>query len=210
MSILNSGKALGCFLLAVVLSASCEGFPGTKPKAFGREKEILVICDNDIWQSAETALRREVEVPVEAVHSESIFEIAQVEAGVVAHYKEWDKIILIESIDNMKLLPQVVDDSTLNVIKQGRGLFFSQIDIWARGQRVVGIAAPSKEELIPLIKLHGDKIFHAFLRQLEQQELTRMYASGRDSTLADSLAEACGFWLLLPEVYEKINADSLP
>lgn len=203
-------RTLLSFLAAGMLVFACGKMPGAKPRAFGREKEILVICDNDIWKNIEKAMRREIEAPLEAVRTETVFEIAQVEATVVSYYKEWDKLILIESLDAMHLLPDVVDDSTLNVLKSGRGLFFSQIDIWARGQRVVGIAAPTREELLPLVKLNGNKIYTAFLRQLEQEELQNMYVSGRDSTLADSLAAAFGFRFLLPDVYERTSADSLP
>ena len=200
------------FLLAfliLVLLAACGETKIQKPRAFGREKEILVICDNGIWEKTEKDLRKRIEVPIHAVRWEPIFRIAQVEAEKVSHYKEWDKIILIESLENKKLLPGVVDDSTLKKIGEGQGLFFSQKDIWARGQRVVGLAAARDDQLITLVKVHGDRIFNDFLHLLEEKEKVRMYHSGKNLVFADSLTECCGFSLELPMVYARIRQDSL-
>ena len=194
----------------LLLPAACGDIPLQKPRAFGREKEILVICDNGIWQKAEQDLRKRIEVPIHAVRWEPIFEIAQVDAGNVQHYKEWDKVILIESLENKKLLPQVVDDSTLKKIGLGQGLFFSQKDVWSRGQRVAGLAARTDDQLIPLIKVHGDRIFKDFIRLLEEREKVRMYHSGKDLALVDSLVGCCGFSIELPRVYARIRQDSLP
>lgn len=194
----------------LLLPAACSDIQLQKPRAFGREKEILVICDNEIWQKAEKDLCKKIEVPIHAVRWEPIFEIAQVEAGKVNYYKEWDKIILIESLENKKLLPQVVDDSTLKKIGRGQGLFFSQKDIWARGQRVAGLAARTDEQLLPLIKVHGNRIFNDFLQLLEEREKVRMYHSGKNLVLVDSLMECCGFSIELPQVYARIRQDVLP
>ena len=196
-------------IAALLLPSACSDVQLQKPRAFGREKEILVICDNEIWQKTEQDLRKRIEVPIHAVRWEPIFEIAQVDAGKVQHYKEWDKIILIESLENRKLLPQVVDDTTLKKIGEGQGLFFSQKDIWARGQRVAGLAARTDDQLLPLIKVHGDRIFKDFLKLLEEREKVRMYHSGKDLTLVDSLTGCCGFSIELPQVYERIRQDSL-
>jgi hypothetical protein len=124
-------------------------------------------------------------------------------------YKEWDKIILIETLQDPKLLPSVVADSMMAKLKAGEGLFFNQLDIWAKGQRVTGLAAPTIDELPRLVRAHGDKIYHAFITQVEREEDFRMYHSGRDTLLADTLAEAEGFSIIIPNVYERIRTDSL-
>ncbi len=196
--------------LTLLLAAGCGDFQLQKPRAFGREKEILVICTNEVWKATEKDLRRLIEVPLNAVRLEPIFEIAQAEPAEVGHYKEWDKIILIESLEHISLLPEVVEESMLEEIRRGQGLFFTNYDIWARGQRVAGLAAPTDAQLFPLVRIHGDRIYKDFLRQLEEQEKVRMYYSGTNVNLVDSLAECCGFSLVLPKVYERILVDSLP
>jgi hypothetical protein len=200
--------ALSLTVSLVLLSAACESMMN-KPFAFGRQKEILVICDDDIWDAIEKPLREQVERELHAVRWEKIFEIAHVTAENARQYKEWDKIILIETLENPKLLSFVVADSTMKKIKEGEGLFFNQIDVWAKNQRVTGLASPSRDGLQRLVIAHGDKIFNAFIRQVEREELFRMYHSGRDTLLADSLAVAEGFSFTLPRVYEQIRQDSL-
>ncbi|HUU28516.1 MAG TPA: DUF4837 family protein [archaeon] len=198
------------FFFSSLTLSGCGDYKIEKPRAFGREKEILVICENNIWAAIENDLRKKVEVPIHAVRWEPIFEISQVEEKLVSHYKEWDKIILIESLENMKLLPQVVDEATLKKIGEGQGLFFSNIDIWARGQRVAGLAAAKDDQLHPLVKFYGSRIFKDFLHQLEEQEKVRMFSSGINKNLSDSLLQCCGFSFTLPNVYERTLQDSLP
>jgi len=197
-------------LVAFCLAAGCGDYQLEKPRAFGREKEILVICSDTVWKATEKDLRRLIEVPIFAVRLEPIFEIAQADPGEVGHYKEWDKIILLESLENMSMLEDVVDDEMLEKISRGQGLFFTNFDIWARGQRVAGLAAPTDAQLRPLVRRHGDRIFKDFLHQLEEQEKVRMFYSGVNRNLADSLAECCGFSVVLPKVYERIRQDTLP
>ncbi|MBW7998084.1 MAG: DUF4837 family protein [Candidatus Glassbacteria bacterium] len=201
--------ALSVLLSVLLLPAACGELDWNKPQAFGRQKEILVICDDNLWEQIEQPLRRQVERQLHAVRRERIFEIAQVSAEKVRHYKEWDKIILIESLENARLISFVVADSTMARLRQGEGLFFNQIDVWADGQRVVGLAAPADEDIPRLVVAHGEKIFNAFIRQVEAQEMSRMYHSGRDTLLADSLAVAQGFSIELPNVYAQIRQDSL-
>ena len=206
-------RIAGCILLfSALFLSSCTTDPTKKPRALGieREKEILVICTNKVWREVEDTLRKKIEVPIHAVRWEPIFEIAQVEPQVVSYYKEWDKIILIESLENMQLLSQVVDKEILKKIGEGQGLFFTNVDIWSRGQRIAGLAAPKDDQLLPLVKFHGDRIFKDFLRQLEEREKERMFLSGRNSTLADSLTRCCGFSIMLPKVYERVLVDTLP
>jgi uncharacterized protein DUF4837 len=209
----SSGKKHLILLLAALtttLAVSCGDFQMQKPLARGREKEILVICNKEVWKAIEKDMRRYLEVPVKAVRLEPIFEIAQIEQKLVSHYKEWDKIILVESLDNMSLLPDVVNQKMLDKIAQDQGLFFTNFDVWAKPQRVAGLAAPTDELLAPLVRMHGDRIFKDFLHQLEEQEKIRMYYSGKNINLVDSLSACCGFSMLLPKVYERIRIDSLP
>jgi Domain of unknown function (DUF4837) len=193
----------------VILTAACGDLDWNKPQAFGRQKEILVICDDKLWDEIEIPLRKQVERTLRAVRSEKIFVLSQVNAENVQHYKQWDKIILIESLESTKLLGFVAADSTMDKLREGEGLFFNQIDVWADNQRVVGLAAPRDEEILRLVAAHGNRIYNAFIRQVENQELFRMYFSGRDTLLADSLAVAEGFSIAVPSVYERIRQDSL-
>ena len=204
-----TGNLLISILLLSFLSVSCSNKPIEKPRAFGREKEILVICNSNVWKEVETTLRRQIEVPIHAVRWEPIFEISQIDASQVDYYKEWDKIILIESLEHQVLLKDVVNEEMMKKIGEGQGLFFTNFDIWARGQRVAGLAAPRDDELPRLVAANGDKIFKDFLKHLEKDELEKMYYSGVNEQLSDSLAATDGFRITLPAFYVQTNRDSL-
>jgi hypothetical protein len=80
-------------------------------------------------------------------------------------------------------------------------------DVWARGQNVTVLLLPSTgaegagELMAPLHELLD--------MQYRQWSNTRMYMSGRDSLLADTLWNEAGFTMLLPEVYQHRIVDSL-
>lgn len=204
-------KSLAVLVLACLPALpACSSSQFQKPRAFGREKEILVICNDSVWDVIREPLRARVEIEFQAVRWEPIFTVAQINQEKVVHYKEWDKIILVESLEKMELLPDVVDEETMRKITEGQGLFFTQPDVWARGQRVVGLAAPKEEDLDRLVRLYGERVFQSFLTMLKAEEKERMFLSGVNHALADSLAECCGFSIILPKVYTRIDPDSLP
>jgi hypothetical protein len=80
-------------------------------------------------------------------------------------------------------------------------------DVWARGQNVTVLLLPSigaegaDELMAPLHELLDE--------QYRQWSRSRMYMSGRDSLLADTLWNEAGFTMLLPEVYQHRIVDSL-
>ncbi|MEA2063833.1 MAG: DUF4837 family protein [Gemmatimonadota bacterium] len=199
---------------AVLTAGACEEIDRHQRRSLGnfrREKEILVICSDSVWKAVEKDLRRAVEKTILAVRREQIFEISQTNAEFVSYYKEWNKVILIESLENQALLADVVEKKMLDKISQGQGLFFTNFDVWATGQRVAGLAASRDDQLGGLVREYGDRIFKDFLRQLEENEKLRMFGSGKNRTLADSLAREQGFSIMLPQVYEpSTRGDSLP
>lgn len=204
-------RALVAVALSSLLAVSCTEIKVQKPRAFGREKEILVICNDTTWAAIEEQLRLKVEVEFQAVRREKIFELAHANQQDVDYFKEWDKIILIESLERKILLPDVVDEATLKKVAESReGLYFTKPDIWARGQSVVGLAAAAEADLPRVVALYGDRIYQGFLKILEQEEDEKMYLSGINQALADSLLRACGFSLVLPKVYQHALLDTMP
>ena len=182
-------RALVAVALSSLLAVSCTEIKVQKPRAFGREKEILVICNDTTWAAIEEQLRLKVEVEFQAVRREKIFELAHANQQDVDYFKEWDKIILIESLERKILLPDVVDEATLKKVAESReGLYFTKPDIWARGQSVVGLAAAAEADLPRVVALYGDRIYQGFLKILEQEEDEKMYLSGINQALADAQA----------------------
>ncbi len=198
-------------VVAIGTAVSCTELHVQKPRAFGREKEILVICSDSAWAAIEPDLRRKVEVEFHAVRWEKIFELAHANQKDVSYFKEWDKIILVESLERKVLLQDVVDEKTMaKVAESQEGLFFTQPDVWARGQIVVGLASAREVDLPRVVALYGDRIYQSFLKILEQEEAENMYISGINQQLADSLSKSCGFSITLPKVYQRVMADTLP
>ncbi|MFC1661574.1 DUF4837 family protein, partial [Gemmatimonadota bacterium] len=81
-------------------------------------------------------------------------------------------------------------------------------DVWARNQNVTLLLVDSgtsiPEQVFPKLSRVHEMLEERFLREAS----IRMFISGRDSALADSLQHLAGFSLLLPEVYRWGREDS--
>jgi hypothetical protein len=84
---------------------------------------------------------------------------------------------------------------------------YRAFDVWARGQQAtIILAAPDQEAAA--VRAHLGEINEALDDQFRQYARSRMYLSGADSALADTLARTAGFHLLLPTVYRWQARDS--
>ena len=80
-------------------------------------------------------------------------------------------------------------------------------DVWARTQLVTVLLMPpgsGPEAVRPLIPRLGQQYIH----EMETYARARMFATGADSALADSLLKTAGFGLLVPHVYRLSEPQS--
>ena len=64
------------FLLIITIFLSLPGCR-TKPSATGKDYEVVVITDREIWELMENEVRGVLERPIFGVHTEKAFEIVE-------------------------------------------------------------------------------------------------------------------------------------
>ena len=188
--------------LVLPLLASC----GQSSIAWGDVNSVIVATSDDQWAAIGEMVETAIETTVLTVRPEKTFRVThQVPAG-----REWEllqrfrQLLLVGTVDSPWMADALAeaDRESFNppeIIQVG--------DVWAQGQNVTMMLLPTEgaegaEELMePLHELLDG--------QYRQWSDTRMFMSGRDTLLADSLWNEAGFTMLLPKVYQRRTVDSV-
>ncbi|HEX6940376.1 MAG TPA: DUF4837 family protein [Longimicrobiales bacterium] len=179
---------------AVVAGTACDA---RSPVAYGDANSIVVVAPDSLWSAVGDTVHRVMEPPVFTVRNERMFDLTHVSPADPAWVKlrEWKQVLVIGRPGDPWVAPAVPGGaaSTLPAIHEGE-------DVWARGQRVTALVLPEERREQAVVALLP-RLYEIFDRRFRQGVRERMFVSGVDSVLRDSLRETAGFGLLLPKVY---------
>ena len=193
-------------IFATVLLAPVLAGCGENPRAWGEVNSIIAAASEEQWAAVGEMVESAMETRILTVRPEKTFRVThQVPAG-----REWDllqrfrQLLLIGTPDSpwmAEALARTERESfdPPEILQVG--------DLWARGQNVTILLLPSEgadgaaELMEPLHELL-DGQYRGWVRN-------RMFMSGRDSLLADTLWNEAGFTMLLPSVYQHRRVDSV-
>ncbi len=195
--------ALAAFALLPV--AGCD-----QPRAHGDEHAIVVGMALEFWDAMEMEIEETVAPTIQVVRTEQTFRLAHQDPADATNWgnlRRFRNMVVIgapgdawidEALDARRGgAPEVVPPAILRVD-----------NVWARGQTVTAVVLPSADDaealrsVLPELSTHLDDQYRTFAR-------TRMFVSGADSVLADSLAQNVGFRLTVPRVYRYSVMDSV-
>jgi hypothetical protein len=191
-------------LLLPLLTASCD-----KGLAYGDPNAVIVVSPDEWWPPLEDSVFHVLSPDVFTLRSERTFRIThQPPMGV-----EWQRLrmfkeeVLIGAPEDpwMAEALATLDDT---VTYQVPGIVQAR-DVWARNQYVtLMLLDPEKDIPSQVYSMVGE--VHSILdERFREGAVTRMFVSGSQTELADSLQRTAGFSILLPDVYKRAVADSL-
>ena len=187
-------------LLASVL-AGCE-----RPRAWGDWNAIIVGASEEQWAAVGEMVESALEATIITVRTEKTFRVTHQEPTGEAWrmLQRFRQLLLIGTADS----PWMVEALALaNRESFNPPEIFQVENVWARGQTVTVLLLSSEgadgadELLAPLHELL-DGQYRGWVRN-------RMFMSGLDSLLADTLWNEAGFTMLLPDVYRRRTVDSV-
>jgi len=197
-------KALLTLALSVValVSSACE--PGL---AWGDPQAVIVVAPEDWWPEMEDSVYAALSPTVWTVREDYTFRVVYREPDDTNSWWRFRELVLIGSREDPWLAEALAKvDPSVEVTAPG---VYEATDVWARGQILTIILVdpnqPVTEQVFARIGQVHDAIMARFLRGAEN----RMFLSGRDSALVDTLQAMAGFSLLLPEVYDWGSQDSV-
>jgi hypothetical protein len=170
-----------------------------RPRAMGQLNQVVVASSDGIWEELAEDIDEALESRAFTVRDERIFTITQVDpAG-----DEWGNLRLVRQV---LVIGEATDPWVADALQRHRGetppapAVVQVRNVWAQNQLVsVVLLSPGSdpEEARPLLRQAGSTL----LQQYEEFARERMFASGANQELADSLRRNAGFTMLFPEVY---------
>jgi hypothetical protein len=178
--------------------AACD--MGTLRPAYGEENSVIVLAADSVWAAVGDSIQAALEPRVFTVRDEKTFEVTHASPFV----EDWVNLRLFRQI----LAIGVPGDGWIEPLLDAHGesvdppAVVEVGDVWARNQSVTAVIVPPGSDgnavLPQLAEVAGmlDQRYRVYARQ-------RMFASGPDSALADSLRSERGYTVLLPNVYQR-------
>jgi hypothetical protein len=187
-------RSIPWIALSLATLAACD-----KPIAVGEINNVMVAAPDSVWQALDSAVEASLAPRAFTVRDERIFEIGQVDPRA----EEWSRL---RNVRQVLAIGEPADPWISAALEEVDGpvptppALVQARNVWAQNQLVTVLLLPpasSAGAAGPLISEAGTLL----VSQLEAYARTRMYVSGVDSVLADSLRRAAGFSLMLPDLY---------
>ncbi len=179
---------------AALGTTACET---RSPVAYGDANSIIVVAADSLWSAVGDTMHTVMEPRVFTVRNERTFELTHVSPAdpLWAKLREWKQVMVVGRADDPWVAPAVsgTPPTTFPAI-------YEKSDIWARGQRVTAVVLPDEGVEEAMVDFLPE--LHEFLdERFRQGVLQRMFVSGANTALRDSLRAEEGFAILLPNVY---------
>jgi hypothetical protein len=194
--------ALAPVLVLTPLLAACD-----LPGAYGDANSIVAIVDEGLWQEVEDSVYTVLEPTIWTVRDEKAFTVTHATADDQrwGDLRRFRQLLLIGPASEPHIAEALERRSRR---AQGDAVLVQVNNVWARGQQVTILLTPEDQQAAA-VRANLSELQALYDRQYRQWAISRMYVSGRDSTLADTLWEQAGFRLLPPEVYQWAARDSI-
>ncbi len=189
------------FALTVALAATAAACGGRSPVAYGDANSIIVVAPDTLWASVKDTVQSVMEPRIFTVRSERTFELTYISPADPdwAKLRQWKQVLVIGRPDDPWVAPALGGRGeaarSLPALVEGG-------DIWARGQQVTALVLPDdrvEEAVVEILPTLHEFFDQRFRRQVRE----RMFVSGADTALRDTLRREAGFSLLVPNVYRK-------
>ncbi len=181
-------------LLLALVTAGCD-----LPTAIGDVTRIIVAVPDEHWDALEPAIAESLEPRSFTVRDELIFDIAQVDPS----NPDW---VDFQKLRQVLVIGEAADPWVVSALEKVDGgaprapAVVQANNVWARPQTVTIVLLPpgsspsAAAEMMP-------EVGELYVSQLEEYARQRMFVSGRQTELADSLERIAGFSLTVPQVY---------
>ena len=190
---MNTRRVLVVFPV-LLAAAACDD----RSLAYGDANSIIAVMDPALWNEVESGVYEALEPTLRTVRNERTFTVTfqDPSAPEWRNLRRFRQMLLVGTEAD----PWIAEAMAEADEPQAAPGLLQVHDVWARGQQATVVllsqagAVSELQERLPEIHRILDGQYREFARR-------RMYFSGADSALADSLHDQARFRLLLPTVY---------
>ncbi|MDX1675899.1 MAG: DUF4837 family protein, partial [Longimicrobiales bacterium] len=185
-------RALPLALLAV---AACDG---SSRLAMGEVNSIIVVAEDSLWSQVSDTVLTTLQPRIFAVRDEPTFQLTHTVPGS-EHWgdlQRFRQILAIGRPDDPWVRPALEAADTMvtppALVEVNR--------VWARNQRVTALVV-AEDGSVEWLRGMADSLASLLDRRYRTWAQNRMYVSGHDTALVDTLRREGGFTLDMPVVY---------
>lgn len=185
-------------LLGALLLVACDT---GRRQAVGNPDSVIVIAEDSVWSAVGDSVMTVLEPRIFTVRNERTFEVTQFSPydEVWRDRRMFRNVLVIGPADAAWVQPALEQSGTTGA----PGQIVQVADVWARNQRVTALVANDPQTVLS----HSAQVAAAIDSAFRADVLRRMYTSGPDTALADTLRQRYGFSILLPRVYAALQRD---
>lgn len=189
-----------------LLSLTALGACNERPMSYGDANSIIAVMAPDRWDAMSDDVFEVLEPPIATVRSEKTFTVTYQEP----YAQFWDRLrrfrqMMVVGTASDPWVEEVMDRARDPISETG----VHQIrNVWSNDQIVTLVLLEEgwdREDLLP----HLARVHELLDAQFRRYAQNRMYFSGVDSALADTLSMRAGFTMYLPNVYRWQQSDSV-
>jgi len=189
--------------LAAFSLAACE----PSGVAYGHYNGIVAAMDSTLFDEVSWEIYRALEPTIVTVRDEKAFTLTyqnplQPDWADLRRFRQ----LLLVGTGEEAWIEDAVEKAGSAVTGPGR---YTVQDVWARGQQVTLILVSGAGAAADEVRSYLPEINEALDQQFRAWVVERMYTTGVDSALADTLMAVGRFQLFVPEVYRWAHRDSL-
>lgn len=187
------------------LSAASVGACSDLPIALGDENSVVVSADPELWAQVEPILAPAIERTVFTVRDEKTF--------TVTHHDPADETWYRLRLLKQQLAIGTADDPWMaDVLAKAKdppsaGVFQAR-DVWARGQSVTAVLIGDGQDAGEAAA-HAPDVAQLLDDQYRAWAVSKMFVTGPNEALSDTLRQAARFDLVVPNVYDHSVRDSV-
>lgn len=193
---------LSVTLLLALLTGACD-----KPLAWGEWNSIIATAGPDQWSAYEGVVNTALQPRVFTVRPEKTFKVTYQEPA----HRDWVRLrrfksILVIGTEEDPWVAEALAESDRDTFSPPELLQVR--DVWARGQ-LVNVMLVGNDNATDDVSALAENLNEDLDGQYREWVYSRMYVTGADTLLADSLAQSVGFSLTVPNVYDFHVSDSV-
>jgi hypothetical protein len=197
------GKMRYAWLTPLLAAAAVAGCDGSR-HAMGTVNSVIVLTTDSLWAAIGDSVQTALEPRIFTVRDERTFEVTQVspQDPTWSDLRRFRQVLAIGTAEDGWVQPAL---RRADARVDGAGVVQAR-NVWARNQLVTAVVLPpgaGAAAALAQVPAASAVIDSAFRDHAQQ----RMYTSGHDIELRDSLRESAGFGILLPNVYRQLTRE---
>jgi hypothetical protein len=175
--------------------------------AYGDANSIVAIASEALWEQVADTVYSALEPTIWTVRDEKAFTVTWGDPAGPRwrDLSRFRQLLLIGPASE----PYIADALAKRARSTSGDQDLVQVqNVWARGQQVTILLTP-EEDQPEAVAARLDALHVLYDRQYREWATNRMFVSGRDTALSDTLRRQAGFQLLVPVVYYWDRQDSV-